>query len=195
MTKGYFQLRLRVPKIGWAQTQGEPDYPAVGGRVPPCASSRFPVDAGCPPGGGRCQSAYQAGRLYASAECRGATMAYTVIWYGRQGIVDKMTFDVEKVAKDYAISMSRPERATMGLCPLKFARTTALSYSAKRRIRKARVSRGLARAALRGGPCPAPAGRVFACCKPRKHKPFENAKGKSPLPGRVGCWGGSGLRC
>ena len=26
-------------------------------------------------------------------------MAYTVIWYGRQGIVDKMAFDAEKAAK------------------------------------------------------------------------------------------------
>ncbi|PBB64240.1 hypothetical protein CK228_34100 [Mesorhizobium sp. WSM4312] len=32
-------------------------------------------------------------------------MAYTVIWYGRQGIVDKETFDAEKMAKDHAISM------------------------------------------------------------------------------------------
>ena len=32
-------------------------------------------------------------------------MAYTVIWYGRQGIVDKMAFDAEKAAKDHAIAM------------------------------------------------------------------------------------------
>ncbi|UVK57560.1 hypothetical protein DBIPINDM_008161 (plasmid) [Mesorhizobium sp. AR02] len=32
-------------------------------------------------------------------------MAFTVIWYGRQGIVDKEPFDAEKTAKDHAISM------------------------------------------------------------------------------------------
>lgn len=60
-------------------------------------------------------------------------MAYTVIWYGRQGIVDQVTFDAEKTAKDHAISCSRPERVTMGSYPLKFARTTALSSLAMRR--------------------------------------------------------------
>lgn len=34
-----------------------------------------------------------------------ANMAFTVIWYGRQGIVDKEMFDAEKTAKDHAISM------------------------------------------------------------------------------------------
>jgi hypothetical protein len=32
-------------------------------------------------------------------------MAYTVIWYGRQGIVEKTSFDAEKDAKDHAIAM------------------------------------------------------------------------------------------
>ncbi|MDW6025910.1 hypothetical protein SAZ10_29540 [Mesorhizobium sp. BAC0120] len=32
-------------------------------------------------------------------------MAYTVIWYGRQGIVEKETFDAEKTAKDHAVAM------------------------------------------------------------------------------------------
>ena len=31
-------------------------------------------------------------------------MAFTVIWYGRDGIVDKAIFDAEKTAKDHAIS-------------------------------------------------------------------------------------------
>jgi hypothetical protein len=31
-------------------------------------------------------------------------MSYTVIWYGREGIVEKTTFDAEKNAKDHAIA-------------------------------------------------------------------------------------------
>ena len=31
-------------------------------------------------------------------------MAFTVIWYGRQGIVAKTPFDGEKAAKDHAIA-------------------------------------------------------------------------------------------
>ena len=33
----------------------------------------------------------------------GATMAYTVIWYGREGIVEKAPFNAEKTAKDHAV--------------------------------------------------------------------------------------------
>jgi hypothetical protein len=32
-------------------------------------------------------------------------MAFTVIWYGRQGIVEKTLFDAEKAARDHAIAM------------------------------------------------------------------------------------------
>ena len=32
-------------------------------------------------------------------------MAFTVIWYGKQGIVAKTPFDAEKPAKDHAIEM------------------------------------------------------------------------------------------
>ena len=32
-------------------------------------------------------------------------MAYTVIWYEREGIMAKTPFDTEKAAKDYAIEM------------------------------------------------------------------------------------------
>jgi hypothetical protein len=32
-------------------------------------------------------------------------MAFTVIWYGRQGIVDKTLFDAEKAARDHAMAM------------------------------------------------------------------------------------------
>lgn len=32
-------------------------------------------------------------------------MAYTVIWYGRQGLIDRETFGAEKIAKDHAVSM------------------------------------------------------------------------------------------
>jgi len=40
-------------------------------------------------------------------------MAYTVIWYGRKGMVDKVTFDAEKTAKDHAISISQTRGAAM----------------------------------------------------------------------------------
>lgn len=42
-------------------------------------------------------------------------MAYTVIWYGRQGIVDKQTFDPEKAAKDYATSMFQTRKGGDGI--------------------------------------------------------------------------------
>jgi hypothetical protein len=31
-------------------------------------------------------------------------VAYTVIWYGKQGIVERTPFDAEKAARDHAIS-------------------------------------------------------------------------------------------
>jgi len=42
-------------------------------------------------------------------------MAYTVIWYGRQGIVDKATFDAEKSAKDHAIAMFAARKGDQGV--------------------------------------------------------------------------------
>jgi len=42
-------------------------------------------------------------------------MAYTVIWYGRQGIVDKATFDAEKSAKDHAIAMFPTRKGDQGV--------------------------------------------------------------------------------
>ncbi|ESY89131.1 MULTISPECIES: hypothetical protein [unclassified Mesorhizobium] len=42
-------------------------------------------------------------------------MAFTVIWYGRQGIIDKVIFDAEKVAKDHAISMFQTRRGDEGI--------------------------------------------------------------------------------
>ncbi|UCI17308.1 hypothetical protein FJ970_19535 [Mesorhizobium sp. B2-1-8] len=41
-------------------------------------------------------------------------MAYTVIWYGRKGIIDKVTFDAEKVAKDHAMAMFQARRGDDG---------------------------------------------------------------------------------
>lgn len=32
-------------------------------------------------------------------------MAYTVIWYGKQGILKKTPFDAEKAARDHALEM------------------------------------------------------------------------------------------
>lgn len=42
-------------------------------------------------------------------------MAFTVIWYGRQGIVDKEMFDAEKSAKDHAISMFQTRKGDDGI--------------------------------------------------------------------------------
>jgi hypothetical protein len=38
-------------------------------------------------------------------------MPYTVIWYGREGIVEQVTFDAEKAAKDYAVAMFPTRKA------------------------------------------------------------------------------------
>ncbi|MCA0049752.1 hypothetical protein LB577_22845 [Mesorhizobium sp. B283B1A] len=42
-------------------------------------------------------------------------MAFTVIWYGRRGVIDKVTFDTEKVAKDHAIAMFQTRRGDDGV--------------------------------------------------------------------------------
>ncbi|MEI9410282.1 hypothetical protein [Mesorhizobium salmacidum] len=42
-------------------------------------------------------------------------MAFNVIWYGRKGIIDKVTFDAEKVAKDHAIAMFQTRRGDDGV--------------------------------------------------------------------------------
>ncbi|MDG4898840.1 hypothetical protein P9272_35765 [Mesorhizobium sp. WSM4976] len=41
----------------------------------------------------------------AGSKQSGESMPYTVIWYGRQGLIDKISFDAEKTAKDHATSM------------------------------------------------------------------------------------------
>ena len=45
----------------------------------------------------------------------GESMHYTVIWYGRQGLIDKMTFDAEKTAKDQATSMFATRKGDDGV--------------------------------------------------------------------------------
>ena len=42
-------------------------------------------------------------------------MAFTAIWYGRQGIVDKEMFDAEKAAKDHAIAMFQTRKGDDGI--------------------------------------------------------------------------------
>ena len=46
---------------------------------------------------------------------REAVMAFTVVWYGRQGVIDKVTFDAEKVAKNHAIAMFQTRRGDDGV--------------------------------------------------------------------------------
>ncbi|RWE78244.1 hypothetical protein [Mesorhizobium sp.] len=42
-------------------------------------------------------------------------MPYTVIWYDRKGIIDKVIFDAEKTAKDHAIAMFQTRRGDDGV--------------------------------------------------------------------------------
>ncbi|AZV17810.1 hypothetical protein EJ079_01155 [Mesorhizobium sp. M7A.F.Ce.TU.012.03.2.1] len=42
-------------------------------------------------------------------------MPFTVIWYGRRGIVDKVSFDAEKAAKDHAIAMFPTRKGDDGI--------------------------------------------------------------------------------
>jgi hypothetical protein len=42
-------------------------------------------------------------------------MAFTVIWYGRQGIVARTAFDAEKAAKDHAIATFPDRRRDDGV--------------------------------------------------------------------------------
>ncbi len=49
------------------------------------------------------------------AESMGAAMPYTVIWYGRKGIIDKVTFDAEKMARDHAIAMFQTRKSDDGV--------------------------------------------------------------------------------
>ncbi|UCI09482.1 hypothetical protein [Mesorhizobium sp. B1-1-8] len=42
-------------------------------------------------------------------------MAYTVIWYDRRGVIDKVTYDAEKTAKNHAISMFQTRRGDDGV--------------------------------------------------------------------------------
>ncbi|MEP6567109.1 MAG: hypothetical protein ABJB10_18405 [Mesorhizobium sp.] len=41
-------------------------------------------------------------------------MAYTLIWYGKQGIVEKVTFEAEKAARDHALAQF-PARTQDGI--------------------------------------------------------------------------------
>ncbi|WP_140746166.1 hypothetical protein [Mesorhizobium sp. B2-3-5] len=45
----------------------------------------------------------------------GTVMAFTVIWYGREGVIDQVTFDAEKTAKDHAIAMFQTRRGDDGV--------------------------------------------------------------------------------
>jgi hypothetical protein len=50
-----------------------------------------------------------------TTRCRSvAAMAFTVIWYGKQGVVEKMPFDAEKAARDHALA-TFPARKQNGI--------------------------------------------------------------------------------
>ncbi|MBZ9991144.1 hypothetical protein LB572_29015 [Mesorhizobium sp. BH1-1-5] len=42
-------------------------------------------------------------------------MAFTVIWYGRNGIIDKVTFDAEKSAKEHVVAMFQTRKGDDGI--------------------------------------------------------------------------------
>lgn len=42
-------------------------------------------------------------------------MAFTVIWYGRNGVIDKVKFDAEKSAKDHAVAMFQTRKGDDGV--------------------------------------------------------------------------------
>src|SRR5262245_9950250 len=44
-----------------------------------------------------------ANQLKCSAKHTGGTMAFTVFWYGKKGLLDKTRFDDERTAKSHAI--------------------------------------------------------------------------------------------
>ena len=46
---------------------------------------------------------------------KGASMAFTVIWYGIHGVVDQGIFPAEKTAKDHAISMFKARKRDDGV--------------------------------------------------------------------------------
>jgi hypothetical protein len=54
-------------------------------------------------------------RAYMLRETNGASMSFTVIWYGRLGIVDKAVFDTEKTAKDHAVSTFQARKCDDGV--------------------------------------------------------------------------------
>lgn len=51
-------------------------------------------------------------------------MAFTVIWYGRQGIVDKEMFDAEKTAKAHAIAMFPTRKGDDGIVSVEIRKDT-----------------------------------------------------------------------
>jgi hypothetical protein len=46
---------------------------------------------------------------------KGASMAFTVIWYGTHGVVDQAIFLAEKTAKDHAISTYKARKRDDGV--------------------------------------------------------------------------------
>jgi hypothetical protein len=46
---------------------------------------------------------------------KGVLMPYTVIWYGRQGIIEKVSFDAERDAREHAIAKFPARKADDGV--------------------------------------------------------------------------------
>jgi hypothetical protein len=61
---------------------------------------------------------------------------HAVIWYGRQGIVDKEMFDAEKTARDHAISMFQTRKGDDGIVSAEVRKENGTVVLATRRIRE-----------------------------------------------------------
>ena len=59
-------------------------------------------------------------------------MAFTVIWYGMQGVVDQAIFLAEKTAKEHAISMFKARKRDDGVVSVEIRKdsgTVIFSYA------------------------------------------------------------------
>ncbi|QPC95693.1 hypothetical protein [Mesorhizobium sp. INR15] len=61
---------------------------------------------------------------------RSGQLAYTLIWYGKQGMVEKMPFDGEKAARDYALAQF-PARTQDGIVAVEVRKDDGTVVSAR----------------------------------------------------------------
>ncbi|PBB65239.1 hypothetical protein CK228_28625 [Mesorhizobium sp. WSM4312] len=54
---------------------------------------------------------------------------YTVVWYGRLGIIDKVTFDAERAAKDHAMAMCQTRKGDVGVVSVEVRKDNVFSHA------------------------------------------------------------------